>query len=394
MWRLFTIPWYNMKLKILRERSFFMKKTPFLRFFFFLCLAVSFVIYGEWGQTWGGDHDKPSLLSSSRGNEASWEDQLNYMGYLLYRTSNINVLKGLNLSRDQLAKLKVLAEEVEQAVPPFELKGRLSPDLADVEKVYLKLMDTLLCQDAIPPGLLNEVARARGIEAKTLRDGLCYRNIGSFGDCMRCHAAPREADGKKGAWGNAATNPQVRKEQGYAHFKGYLGNKGLAALAKRSRAVDGILTENQRLMLDDFSCCLVPPQDLNSPVRIGQVEVSLWDMKLLEEVRKVPPSTWPGMRDRILQKLQYGQFLKTPDISKADSDAANTRAIITMEKARALGDEDFELQKESLVSQMKNRKQNREVPEKTRLIKQAFFLLMPGSLEVYNHMLVRCEGEH
>jgi hypothetical protein len=338
---------------------------------------------------------RPGATSSLRAKspspaEAPAQDQLLYMGYLLYRTSNINVIKGLNLNRDQLLKLRALSREIENVVPPFTPKGSLSPDLKEVEKAYMSLAGVLMTKDEVSPDLLKEVARARGIEAKVIKKSLCYEKVGTYGDCMRCH----EGSEHNGSWEKAASHPEVKKEQGYAHFKSFLGTRGLSALAQRSRAVDSILTANQRSMVDDFSCCLVPPQDLNSPVRIGQVEVSVQDVKLLEEIRRVPKESWPGVRKKIALKLQYVEFLKTPDVSRADMDAAIARALKAMEKARELNDEDFELQKAALGRALRGKRAKTEVPEKTRLIKQAFFLLLPGSQQVYTQMLSRSEGEH
>ncbi len=318
--------------------------------------------------------------------EASYRNELIHMLELLYRTSNINVIKGLSFSASQLEKLQQLAAEAEKQIPRFSFSGTLSPDVAAVDRAYSSLADSLLADGSVSAELKQEVAAARAREAAMIKDSLAYDRSMTSGECLRCHV-PKERRKSAGNWEKAlAADPEkIRSEQGYAHFSGVIGKKGLTVLAGKSREVDAILSDNQKVLLDDFSCCLIPPEDLNNPVRIGQVEVSVNDIKILDAARSVPQASWPQIRDRITEKMAYGQFLRRPEITAKEKEDYRKRAAMVLDKARSLSPEDFALEKEALVSEMKQQKKN-QTPEKIRLIKQAFFLLLPGSSNVYEHV--------
>lgn len=338
-----------------------------------------------------GDVASANQEVSLSGKEASWEEQLIYMGYLLYRTSNINVINGLNLDSNQLDRLSKIAGEVEREVPPYKLNGSLSPGLQSVADTYLKLKEKLLIEAPLEEGFLKEVVSARAKESKILREGLTYEKGGKYGDCMKCHETPENRSGRVDINAAKTKNPGIQKEQGYAHISAAIGAKGLQAIGQRAKDVDAVLTDNQKVMLKDFSCCLVPPQGLSNPVRIGQVEASVYEVQLLENVRKIPENQWEQKKQVILRKLEEAQLIKSPDISKKEISAYSKTAGNVLGRARALSDEDFELHKEDLAAEMKQMKKS-EMNERQKLFQQAFFLVMPGSLEAYAAAKKRIEA--
>lgn len=336
----------------------------------------------------GGSHGKNGSAPS---NQATWEEQLLCMGDLLYRTSNVNVINGLNLSEEQLRRLRAVAAEIEEEIPPFRLKGKLTPKLQEVADTYGELRDVLLRDEPISEDLKKKVIQARATEAEILKSGLTYDASRGYGQCLRCHRAPAEWK-KKTVDINWAKkrNPSVIKQQGYAHIKAHIGDRGIALIWKKSAHIDELLTDNQKEMLKDFSCCLIPPQGLSNPVRIGQMDASVAEVRILEEVRKLPESTWKAYREKILKKLEYYQFIKSPDISDEAVRAFHKRAGSVLEHARSLSDEDFELQKEALVAEMKNLKPA-DLSEKIRTFQRAFFLVYPGSTEAYDAAIGRLQ---
>ncbi|MDQ7824975.1 MAG: hypothetical protein RDV48_19400 [Candidatus Eremiobacteraeota bacterium] len=360
-----------------------MKKAFNVLFFSLALLSLLFLLYAR-------HRGKPGGASYAGGQgKASWQDQLKEMGSLLYRTSNINVINGLDLSDEQLKGLRAIAIEVERESPPFTLQGSMAPDLAKVESAYRELQQELLRNRPLPRELIERVAKARSIESKVLRDTLGYDS--SRKDCLRCHYDPALA-GKGGGVDlyerKCAANPAVRKEQAAAHMSGYLGKKGTFTLWTRKEKVDALLTDNQKVILEDFSCCLIPPQSFADPVRIGQVEVSEWDVKLLDAVRSVSEPQWPPVKEKILGALESQQVLKRPDFSSKEARAFRERAQEVMEKARALSAEDFELKKEELVKAMKPAKKQALSPDKASFMR-AFFLVLPGSSRTYDAVLAR-----
>ena len=66
-------------------------------------------------------------------SNASWEEQIHDMGYLILHLSSINAINGMNLTPDQARRLGEMAHEVEavsERVPDFETIYR--PYLAEV----------------------------------------------------------------------------------------------------------------------------------------------------------------------------------------------------------------------------------------------------------------------
>ncbi len=67
------------------------------------------------------------ILSHRSGAAPMWERELREMGYAFLHLSNINVINGLNLSREQADKLRRLAKQVERAgEKPPSLRARTS----------------------------------------------------------------------------------------------------------------------------------------------------------------------------------------------------------------------------------------------------------------------------
>jgi hypothetical protein len=316
---------------------------------------------------------------------ASLEGQLVEMLRLLYVASNINVINGLNLSKDQLEALRDMTSDVEKAAEPVaDCSGSLSADLARVKDAYCELHIVLLSQGVVSEELRSKVVEARKLEASFIRSSLVFNTSYGYGECRRCHAEPGAAKSAGDSWQGVPAGAAA--EQGFAHIYALLGRQGLAAVAKKGEAVNRILTDNQKVMLQDFSCCLIPPQSLSDPVRIGQAEVAEWEVKLLTDVRKVPDSRWPAVKSKILDILLSSLTMKDPGITARQKEEARTRMASVLEETRGLSDVDFELKKESLVAQMKGIKKS-ELGEKQEQFKRAFFLLMPGSREVYDRRL-------
>ncbi|MBI3927436.1 MAG: hypothetical protein HY319_18000 [Armatimonadetes bacterium] len=317
-----------------------------------------------------------------RGSEGqSWEQELREMSRLLYSTSSVNVVLGLNLSEDQAVSLRKLAMEVEPAVGRPQGQVPLSPEVEQVRSVYEELRGVLLAQEPIDQELRNRVLEARTLQSRVLRSGLTYDPAGAYGDCGRCHRPPSARASEP-----PARSPSQAKEMAYAHSVGYLGNQGTQAIWSRSEAVDRILNENQKVMLEDFSCCLIPPQSLSEPVRIGQAGVPDWKVKLLQRARGVPNAWWPVARKKIQDEMDRLAQVKDPGLTEIQRNQARERLGSVLDEARGLSDIDFELKKEELCSRTAAPGQPPQ-SERIQRFKRAFFLLQPGSREAYDRLL-------
>ncbi|MBI2931666.1 MAG: hypothetical protein HYY16_08445 [Planctomycetes bacterium] len=304
-------------------------------------------------------------------DEAPWEEQLRELGFRLVRISSINVIQGLNLSRDQVVKLRELARQAAEngATAPVP-GGSLRADIDGVRKAFLELEGVLLKGEAVSDDLRARIVRQRTIEAEVIARGLTGPRRGRWwGTCSRCHASPGESSGGFDQAGAA-------REMAYAHSVGAIGLKATLALKRRAEEVDALLTAGQKKVLSGFSCCLIPPQDLSDPVRVGQAALPQWQIDLLRKVREVPESSWPTVRERAIERLLEGAKAKKVHLPDEERQAIRGRLEAVFEKARGFSEVDFELRKEELCGELSD--PARPAREQTAF-ERAFWLLMPGA---------------
>lgn len=122
-------------------------------------------------------------------------------------------------------------------------------------------------------------------------------------------------------------------------------------MSKLVAAMKDVLFPAQREVIVGYSPCLIPPKDLKDPVRVGQANSTGPAVKALEGLRSIPEKRWSEKRDEIVDKAlarieeQSGRF---PDAERAKKKEA-LGAIL--DRARAMDDVEFELEKESLAKQ-------------------------------------------
>jgi hypothetical protein len=335
---------------------------------------------------------------------ASWDEHLFELGYRLYANSTINVIYGVNLTKEQAVKLRELAKEVEKkGIKKPEAEGKFFPEVQKVRETFMEIQKTFFEKKEVTKELEKKLVEARTLESKILRAGLTAPVFGrKFGSCARCHAEPITKnkkityDTKAKKWkamGKKAKSYWVKKEMGYAHLGAILGTKEGFKFMKdgMGKKVAGILTDNQKEVVGSFSCCLVPPKSLSDPVRVGQADVAEWQVKMLEDVRKCSDALWPLAKKRTLDKLEAGAVIADPGMTEEKKREERKRVGDILDKARSLSDVEFKMEKEELAAQIKASAQ--ETPEELRDFNSAFFLLMPGSVEVYDKLIEHLNAE-
>ena len=323
-----------------------------------------------------------ALAGSAFAGQANWESELREMGYLFLHISNVNVINGLNLTREQAAKLQKLAVEMEAAASqPPTLRAPLSPELDAVRKSWLELRDLLLECKPIPPELEQRVSNGRAAESKAIRSMILAKPAATSTQCSSCHCAPNAGTAQP-----MTVGPGLQGLVGLAHAEALYGKRGLAKLVQLSSQVEATLTDAQKAILGKFSCCLVPPQDLSDPVRAGQAEVSDKALELLRKCRGCPEGFWPLMRGNILSYTEHITDAISPGSTAARKAAAREAVAKTIDRARACSDVEFEMEKEQLARSVRAGivPAPGEGPHKA-----AYFLLMPGSSKVYAACLRR-----
>ncbi len=319
------------------------------------------------------------------GEQAPWEDQLREMGHLLYRTSGANVVNGLNLTREQAVQLREFAVELGRAgASAPDPQGEFTKDLALVRETYRELYQVLSRGEEVSDDLRARVVSARAAESKAIAESLTWNPDAPKNSCARCHTEPGTSQSHR------TVPASAKQEQAYAHIAGGFDQRGLVTLAALSKKVDGILTDAQKAVLSEFSCCLVPPKGMSDPVRVGQADVSDLAIEALEKARSASEKDWPTLKRRLLDGAERIEFLKRPDLSAADRAALRERVGAVYEKARTMSEMDFELGKADLARELKG-PAPQQAPEDKRPFMAAFFLLTPGSVETYDRLLERMD---
>ena len=319
------------------------------------------------------------LCGQALAARASWEADLRQMGYLFLHLSNINVINGLNLSREQAVKLYRISREIEAAAErPPSLRGRMHPELAKVRKTWLELRALLVKGENPSEELRNRVNAARVAESKVLRTTLRSEPLGATTRCANCHRAPRPAESLSGE--PMSTTPANKKLVDLAHMEGLYGRRGLAKLVANSSRIQAILTDGQKSILGSFVCCLAPPEDLSDPMRAGQAEAGSKAIDLLRKVRQCPDRLWPLVRQRILERVDQITHAVSPAANADRKAVAREGVAKALDRARSASDVEFALEKEVLA---KAAKAAIVPPQGDAPHKAAYFLMIPGASKVY-----------
>jgi hypothetical protein len=329
--------------------------------------------------------------------EASWEEQARSMIYLILHLSSINAVNGMNLTQVQAAQLRLMALEVEAAAEKIpDLKAKYRPDLAEVRDTYLEVRKYIISGKKVPDELEKRVVKARGIESSVIRYSL-RESKWARSSCLRCHTEPNIPDIRSNKKIMTAINKTScpiftgrEKETFFAHMGSVFGKKGMLKLKTLSPKVDQLLTDSQKEILRTFTCCLTPPKDLSDPIRAGQATSGEREIEILRAVRKVPTAYWPYARSRALKKLELMLIFKYPGITEEKIKTICDRVGEVYDKARALSDVDFEMDKGTLAAEIKSiGGSKKELGKRQQDYMNALFLLIPGTAEVYDNIIKR-----
>ncbi|MBI4243910.1 MAG: hypothetical protein HY606_07460 [Planctomycetes bacterium] len=218
--------------------------------------------------------------------------------------SLLNLLNGLNLSRDQIQRLITTAKEAE------EISSDTNP---------INAFDREDMQIAIPTlaGIIPSLRQSMLLTTEQLYE---------------IERLERDIKNK-------------------VHRKSLKYNK--KQLNQLELEIEAALSANQKQAIIDFSPCLIPPKNLKDPVRVGQASDKSHYTHLLEKIRSVNPKKYEKDKKAILSEIisraenHGGKFT---DKEKADN-LAKLEEII--DKTRNMTDSDFELSKNELADKLK-----------------------------------------
>lgn len=255
--------------------------------------------------------------------------------------STINLLNGLNLTKDQQLKLRALSQSYATAIAA----PAVSKDL-----------ETLKTAQASLVSLRTEI---------------------------------QKGDPARGAIPSAAA--KIEEELKAAKEKVQLDS------AAKIQAIDAelnkMLTPGQLEVIEAYKACLIPPENLKNPVRAGQAADSGPQIRMLRNLRKLPDNQYVEARNKAiadaLTKVEQHQLRLTD----AEKKQLTSRMKEVSDKAKRMTDTRFEVEKDNLaqmlqmdefVAQVRKSMAERDphYATKPQLSKAGRFLLTPETAAI------------
>lgn len=115
-----------------------------------------------------------------------------------------------------------------------------------------------------------------------------------------------------------------------------------------------VLTSGQIHIVSEFKPCLIPPDELGEPARAGQADPSSKIIKHLRRLRELPDWAWERRKERIVKRV-VERIAKHFRLTDEEKDAEYARLSKLFERARALSEIDFEVEKLTLADEIKPR---------------------------------------
>ena len=179
-----------------------------------------------------------------------------------------------------------------------------------------------------------------------------------------------------------------------------LSNERLKELTKQydadirelEQSAIAVLMPAQRVVLEEFKPCLIPPRNLKNPVRAGQAGNRERGVELIGNLRRLPEPIYNAKIDEIAEKRLDMYEKHRGKLSTKERIASIARFKSTLGRARKMDDTNFQLEKEELAKQIEPKDNLAAVLEKVdsvraerfgKLGKGGRFLLSPAAIGIY-----------
>ncbi|MFH1230727.1 MAG: hypothetical protein V1709_04435 [Planctomycetota bacterium] len=165
--------------------------------------------------------------------------------------------------------------------------------------------------------------------------------------------------------------PDIEKRAGSSNEK----IKGLSEefekkLVPFQQKIENVLTEAQKMVIDDFKPCLLPPKSQRNPVRVGQVKSNERAIELLRRLRDVPQNIYEQKKDKILQEYFNKFEEKKGKLSDEEKEKEKKRLFGLIDKVRIMPDDNFELEKNELADEFMIKDKTEELEKQLKEILQ------------------------
>ena len=123
------------------------------------------------------------------------------------------------------------------------------------------------------------------------------------------------------------------------------------AIEAEAREVEDILEPHQLFQMESYIPCIIPPR---GELRIGQARDYKGMAKRLEQIRRIPARAYMRRKNEIIQRSLLGMKLNAPRNMDRDEEGIAEQVRILYDKARRLDDTEFEIQKDGLAEGLLN----------------------------------------
>jgi pyruvate-formate lyase-activating enzyme len=118
------------------------------------------------------------------------------------------------------------------------------------------------------------------------------------------------------------------------------------------RKLEEVLSAEQLTVVTTFKPCLIPPKELNDPIRAGQAADNTGIVKRMRKIRTMPERQWRRAKERLvddyLDRFDHHNFRMTP----AERETEKIRLLALLEEVREMLETSFELSKNDLAAQV------------------------------------------
>ncbi len=326
-----------------------------------------------------------------------WKAQLNEMNFLVVKISSLNIINGLNFTRKQAEALKDLSLKMDSLkISRPEFNDNTFSDLVKVRNTYITLFDYLKNSKPISNAFKNQVVAIRLLQSEIIKKSLIGAQEAEYqgDDCLRCHAPPSHFPRQDVAEKDTIpVTPKMRKEIDNAHVYGLFQGEGTAWLLRLKGKVDTVLTDGQKSILKNFRCCLLPPDNLASPAKIGQAFVTDEWIDYFTQARRHSKKEWKNLKRLYLIPVEDILDAKMPGIRKKYKAKKIKKVEEILKEVRAMSEIDFEIRKEMVCSKLENALNVDFLGGKLERQKEqdqfiaAMFLLFYNSSDIYSEII-------
>lgn len=140
---------------------------------------------------------------------------------------------------------------------------------------------------------------------------------------------------------------------GLKHELKEIAGECIAEVANLADQAEKILSDTQRMVMENFKPCIIPPRNFKDPVRVGQAASSAVKEKILKKVRQMPEKQYMTRKEKLIDRFIVRSEKRLGSLSNDEKSTLRKRAIEMTDRVRAMEDADFQADLGKLAEELK-----------------------------------------